>query len=428
MQRDAPGRPVDVVCQAVRLTGADVRLDLLEQRLREFAQAHEALRTTFEVNGDEVRPVAHPLLPPLLRRARDLGEAEAHTLARELAEQPFDLARGPLLRVVTASGTVPGEYWLLVAVHNLVFDAWSFELLLDWLAQPTPTPTPTPMPAPTPAPAPAPGSAIQAGPARSFGEFARQQRAWCAGPGGQAAAGYWRAELADAPAPLPTDRPRHPATQRPGRRLEFNQSAATARGIAEAARTEAASPYAGWLAVLWATLAEFGGSEDTVLGTFTANRDTPEAGEVVGYLLNVLPLRLRDPGERTHRARVRAVRAATRAGQRHLGYPGELIARDAGRGVPGAHPLFDAVLVFDNLGQQPRTIQGALVATADVDKGTARYDLTFAVYPGDAGADCWLEYDTERYDEATARQLVRRFTEFAERAAAAGASGAEGDR
>ncbi|QMU71301.1 condensation domain-containing protein [Streptacidiphilus sp. P02-A3a] len=416
VQRAAPGRPVDVVCQAVRLTGAGVDLDRLAARLREFVQAQEALRTTFETTGDVVRPVAHPRLPPLLRRERCSGEAQAHSRARELAEEPFDLAGGPLLRVVLAEGASPEECWLLVAVHNLVFDAWSFELLLDWLAAPAADDAPAADSAP----------AADRAPARPFGAFAREQRAWCAGPAGRAAAAYWGAELAAAPAPLPTDRPRRAATGRPGRRLEFSQSAATARGIAEAARSEAATPYAGWLAVLWATLAEFGGTEDTVLGTFTANRDTPEAGEVVGYLLNVLPLRLRDPGDGTHRSRVRAVRAATRAGQRHLGYPGELIARDAGRGLPGAHPLFDAVLVFDNLGQQERRIQGARVATADVDKGTARYDLTFAVHPGADGADCWLEYDTDRYDESTARRLVRRFSAFAERAATPG--GSEGDR
>lgn len=57
------------------------------------------------------------------------------------------------------------------------------------------------------------------------------------------------------------------------------------------------------------------------------------------------------------------------------------------------------------------------MATADLDKGTARYDLTLAVYPGPDGARGWLEYDTELYEESTARRIVERFTALAEEAA-----------
>ena len=376
------GSPVDVVCQAVHLTGGRIDLAALAELITEFAGRHEALRTTFAEQDGEIVPIVHDALPPRVTLLGRTTAEEAHALAKELAHEPFDLAHGPLLRVVLAEGAGEQDAWLLVVVHNVVFDAWSFELLLDALDR-------------------RPGHA-----ATPFSDFARTQQEWVAGAEGQAAATYWAAEVRDAPPPLPTDRPRTGATRRSGARVEFTLPPAVAEGIATVARREAATAYAGWLAVAWQALERFGGSQDVLLGTFTAGRDLPGTDTTVGYLLNVAPTRLRDAGDGSFPARVRAASAVSRAGLRHIAYPGELIDT-----LP-----FDAVFVFDSLGEAPRTIQGALVSTEDLDKGTARYDLTLAVYPRTDGVSGWLEYDTERYDEATARRLAELFTAVAEEA------------
>ncbi|PSM39760.1 hypothetical protein C6Y14_30220 [Streptomyces dioscori] len=397
--RTAAGRPVDVVCQAVRLTGAPVDLALLAGRVQGFVRAHEALRTTFEEHAGAVRPVVHEDLPPRLVRTRcPAGPDQAHALARELAHEPFDLAEGPLVRVALAEGASAEEAWLLVVVHNLVFDAWSFELLLDELGR---------------------DSAEFAPATRPFGRFALEQAESTAGPQGRAAARFWAEELAGAPPPLPTDRPRGQAAPGGGGRVDFTLTGTVAQGIAAAARDSAATAYAGWVAVAWATLAEFGGRPDVLLGTFTANRDRPDAQRTVGYLLNVLPLRLRDPGDGTWAARIRAAHTASKRGLRHAAYPGELITAE--RRLPGLHPLLDMAFVYDSPVGGPRTVQGAVVSTADVDKGVARYGLTLAIHPAPEGASGWIEYDTGLYDRNTVAHLADRFTALA--AQASGASG-----
>ncbi|MCZ0974468.1 condensation domain-containing protein [Streptomyces albulus] len=294
-----------------------------------------------------------------------------------------------------AEGATADEAWLLVVVPNLVFDAWSFELLLDELARPADTDPPAAPP---------------------FRDAARDQRAagWRAPPAGRPP----RTGRPRSPTPRrrcrPTDRaPRAPPGRAPGWTSALSRTVSD--GILAAAQRAATTAYAGWLAVAWAALAEHGGRDDVLLGTFTAGRDRPGSTDVVGYLLNVLPVRLRDAGDGSHAARTRAAGAATRAQLAHAAYPGELITER--RRVPGTHPLLDAVFVFDNLGEATREIQGARVTTADLDKGTARYDLTLAVYPGPDGAQGWLEYDTELYEEGTARRIVERFTALAEQAA-----------
>src|SRR5690242_6756282 len=88
---------------ALRLSG---QLDIaaLERTLNEIVRRHEVLRTTFDaLDGEPVQLIATarrlelPLtdlrhLPPAER------EAEAVRLAVQSALQPFDFARGPMLR------------------------------------------------------------------------------------------------------------------------------------------------------------------------------------------------------------------------------------------------------------------------------------------------------------------------------------------
>ncbi|MDN5929530.1 MAG: condensation domain-containing protein [Pseudonocardia sp.] len=365
-----------VVCQAVRLRG---RVDpaALEARLASFVQRHEALRTTFYSDGATVRPVVRSALPPRVVRLRCSGLSEAEAVARALSDEPFDLGTGPLLRVGLAEDASADETWLLLAVPNLVFDAWSFELLLDWLALPAD-----------------PDDA----PARPFSAFAADQVLWVDSAEGQAAAAYWTGVVADPPPPVAADRS-DVATDRTGRRIAFTLPGARATAVAAAARAEGATPFAGWLALFGAVLADFTGTPDVLVGTFTANRDRPGAAEIVGYLLNVLPLRLRNPVQADLQAWLRVARDQTRGALRHAAYPGELIEGLA----------LQAVFVFENLTPNPRRIQGALVEPVDVDRGAVRYDLTLSVQPGPGEVVCWLDYDQTRYAEATIRCLAERF-------------------
>ena len=123
---------------AVRISGL---LDqaALEKSLEEIVRRHETLRTTFPLRGGEpVQVVAAPAplnLPVTDLRELPLSEREAQLdeiLTRE-AREPFDLARGPLLRVKLVR-QADDEHVLLVTMHHIVSDGWSLDLFLRELA------------------------------------------------------------------------------------------------------------------------------------------------------------------------------------------------------------------------------------------------------------------------------------------------------
>ena len=104
LDRLEPGTALYNLPIGLRLSGR-VDLGALERALNEVVRRHEVLRTTFAVrDGEPVQLITPSLTVPLpvidLRdRPATAREVEAMARATDEIRQPFDLARGPLLRV-----------------------------------------------------------------------------------------------------------------------------------------------------------------------------------------------------------------------------------------------------------------------------------------------------------------------------------------
>src|SRR5262249_8241286 len=123
---------------AFRVAGL-LRPAVLAAAFGRLMERHETLRTTFPVrDGQPVQwigppqPVALPVadLSALPEAARD-GEVER--LASPGSQPPFDLARGPLLRVALLR-LAADEHVLVVTLHHIVSDAWSTWVVVRDLA------------------------------------------------------------------------------------------------------------------------------------------------------------------------------------------------------------------------------------------------------------------------------------------------------
>jgi amino acid adenylation domain-containing protein len=125
-----------------RIQGEGLRVEALAAALRQVVRRHEALRTVFREGADgQPEQLVLPLETTL--EVVDLsGIDDPDRRLLELAELPFDLAAGPLLRgvLLRVSG---GDHRLLLSMHHVASDGWSIgvlarELSALYLGQPLP--------------------------------------------------------------------------------------------------------------------------------------------------------------------------------------------------------------------------------------------------------------------------------------------------
>ena len=119
------------------LHGLQLRGDLdraaLRRALNQIVARHEALRTVFTlVDGKPLQKIADKLDSQFQLIEHDLREcnnsaAESQRLIAEEAGTSMDLHTGPLIRgrLIRQSNE---EYVLLITIHHIVSDAWSFGL------------------------------------------------------------------------------------------------------------------------------------------------------------------------------------------------------------------------------------------------------------------------------------------------------------
>ena len=293
-----PGQAVYNVPAVLRVAGA-VSESALGQSFDEVLRRHEVLRTTFSVvEGGPVQAIAPSLSLPVA--VVDLGglpeperEAELSRLIAEETARPFDLARGPLLRV-SLLRLCDAESVLVLVLHHIVVDAWSMGNLVRELT--------TCYEAFSHGGEPAlPELPVQ------YADFAHWQREWLRGEVLEAELAYWRRQLADLPVlGLSTDRPRPAVQTYRGSQEGFRLSRSLSGSLHALSRRSGVTLFMTLLAGFQTLLSRYTGQDTIVVGTPIASRGQVEIEGLIGFFLNTIVLRGDLAGNPTFRELARA--------------------------------------------------------------------------------------------------------------------------
>ena len=383
----------------VRLHGV-LDVPALERAVDEIVRRHAALRTTFR--DDQGRPVQviHPAAPLALSQV-DLGplaegarEERIRVLAVEEAARPFDLARGPLLRV-TLMRVGCEEHVLLATTHHIVSDAWSMGIFVREL---------TTLYGAFVAGRPSPLPALR----WQYADYARWQREHLQAEVLDAQLAYWTRTLGgELPLlDLPADRPRPAVRTSAGAVERFALPAPLTIGVHDLARREQATPFMVLLAAFTTLLHRYTGQTDVMVGTPIANRSRLETEGLIGLFANTLVLRTDLSGAPTFRELLRRVRTTALGTYAHQDTPFEKLvevlqpARDMSRS-----PLFDVMFGLQNQPAEILTLPGLRLTPLASHSGTAKVDLTVQLAERDGVVGAVIEFSTDLFDAATIRRL-----------------------
>ncbi|MPZ25910.1 MAG: amino acid adenylation domain-containing protein [Micromonosporaceae bacterium] len=287
MEQFAPGTGAYTVPLSLRLRGG-LDPDALARSLDAVLARHECLRTRFETTDQgAVRIViSESASAPPVRIVDLAGDAtslpERVDRARELISdeiaRPFDLRQGPLLRAVLVR-LDPDDHVLLVATHHIVSDGWSTDVLADELLALYESFAQGEHPA-------LPELPVQ------YGDYAAWQRERLAAGRLDAAREYWRRQLAGLPPlELPIDRPRGAEQTFAGQSHRFRLERPLVDALQRLAGSAGATLHMALLAAFQVLLSRHTGATDFAVGSPVAGRPLPELERLIGFFVNMLPIR-----------------------------------------------------------------------------------------------------------------------------------------
>jgi amino acid adenylation domain-containing protein len=397
-----PGSPFYNIPIALSLAG---RLDraAFAASVAGIVRRHESLRTAFdEVDSEPVQRIAPAAAVAVPVPTVDLAglpeaarRAEASRLARLEALRPFDLERGPLLRVALLRLEAE-EHLALFTLHHIVSDGWSTGLVTRELAA-----LYTALAEGRPAPLPEPEL--------QYADYARWQRDWLGGEALEALTEFWRRELGDAPPrlDLPGDRLRPAAASTRGGARSRLLPPELVADVERLARTESATLFMVVLAAGAALLGWLAGVEDLVIGTDVAGRNRAETEGIVGFFINQLALRCRLGGDPEFRELVARVREATLTAYAHQDLPFdklvEILNPERSRAFA---PIFQAKINLHNMPAPPLELPGLTIAPVAVARATAQFDWILNLTPLPEGMQAAIEYSADLFDPPTVDRML----------------------
>ncbi len=408
--------PADSTYNIAAATRLRVPLDAaaLERALRALVDRHDALRTTFPVLAGEPRQRVADHLDFTLGREDATGWSEERLRSRlaEEAWRPFDLERGPLLRVTLMTGGDGGGGVLLLVIHHIVADFWSLAVLMREL----------------PAlyrEAAGGGPAGLAPAGLAYEEHVRLEREALSGDRGEALLAYWRQRLAGLPTlEMATDRPRPGVQTYHGDVHQLRLPPDLAAALRAASRARHATLFMTLVAALQTLLGRHTGQEDLAIGSPRAGRSQSKFAGTVGYFVNPVVLRGDLSGDPSFAGLLERTKASVAAAFEHGDYPLPLLAerlqpvRDASR-----TPLFQVsfVLQKETRGAEGLTAFALGEEGVELDLGDlqleslairrppAPFDLQLHCVERQGGLSLALQYNTDLFDAATAAHLMDRF-------------------
>jgi acyl carrier protein len=394
-----PGSPLYTVPVAFRIEG---RLDVaaLAGALAEIVRRHEVLRTRFvEVGGEPVQVIS-PRLPEPMLPLIDLGALPAATharesrrLAQEAVRQPFDLARGPLVRFALAR-LAAEEHTFFLAMHHIVSDAWSMGILLRELAALYSGFRTTTLARLPPLPV-------------QYVDYAIWQREWLHGEVLERDIDYWRGQLDGSAAmlDLPADRPRPAVQSYRGDFTSWRLPRALGERLDAAAREMVATPFIVLMAAFQALLYRSTQQTEINVGTPIAGRTRVETEDLIGFFVNTLVLRTSLAGNPTFAALVARVRGVALGAYAHQDVPFERLVEALEPERSLSHtPLFQVMFALHN---EPLvfTLAGLRMTPIGTHGGTAKFDLLLALGNEGEGLAGGFEYNADLFDGATVARL-----------------------
>ncbi|WP_455884008.1 amino acid adenylation domain-containing protein, partial [Pseudomonas protegens] len=384
------------VPSALRLKGS-LDQPALQRAFDTLVARHDSLRVSLQQEGERTVQVIDPHARIELASLHT-DEEGLKALIETLITQPFDLRKGPLMRV-SLLRLAEDEHVLVLVQHHIISDGWSMQVMVDELVQLYTACSQG-------QPLQLPDLPIQ------YVDYALWQRSWMEAGEKARQLDYWRAQLGgEQPVlELPFDHQRPALPTHRGARLSVPLAAPLLEELKTLAQREGVTLFMLLLASYQVLLHRYSGHQDIRVGVPIANRNRIETERLIGFFVNTQVLKAEIDGHTTVRALLAQVKQRALEAQAHQDLPFEQLveALQPERSL-SLSPLFQ--VAFNHhvslAGGHLRRLGHLQISPVSWDEAVAQFDLTLDIEESKDQLHASLSYATDLFDAATIERMAR---------------------
>ncbi len=373
----------------LELTG-DVIVSRLEKAIAAIVQKHEALRTSFHLQGEEIVQKVHAQVTIKLDYMEAANKSEAERIVSNWIK-PFELDKVPLMR--SGIVKVDNSYLLFWDMHHIISDGTTTGILVEDFIQAYE------------------GAQLKAEPVQ-YKEFAQWEKLQKEKGNWEKQKAYWKKELeGELPVlELPTIKMRTKWHNNEGDNITFEINEEILSNLKNVVREAGATMYMALMAGYGILLSKYSGQKDIIIGSPIAGRSHAQIEKVAGMFVNTLAIRTQPEDMKTIKTYLIEVKHKLLNAYENQEYPyDELVEELSIKRDPSRNPLFDTMLVLQNAEMKEITLSGVTIKPLAANSKKAKFDITLNIEEVNGKLICEVEYRSKLYCRDIITQMVKHY-------------------
>lgn len=387
---------------AIRLNG-QLDWQVLERCYHTLLQRHESLRTTFSIVDGQPVQIIKPFSKPEIKiiDLRDLPEDQREkqsiVAAEQEASKPFDLQKGPLIRICVIR-LADDDQLLVYNLHHIICDAWAIAFLERELVSLY--------------------NAYSSGeslylpePRIQYIDFAAWQRQWLQKEVHDSQMKYWRNKLSDAPIlELPSDFPRSAVMTFRGAYEGFDLSRTLLDELMVLSLREGVTLFMLLMAAFKVLLYRYTGQTDITICVPIANRNWQATEPLIGTLVNTLLMRTDLSGNPSFCQLLQRVREVSLEAYSNQDIPFAKLVADLQPERDLSHqPLAQIMFNVVETETSPLDLKGLNANILEINRYGSQFDLTLSITNTNIMRRVDIEYNTDLFRSDTISRMLQHY-------------------
>jgi acyl transferase domain-containing protein/SAM-dependent methyltransferase/acyl carrier protein len=378
---------------------------------------HQALRTTFPSRDNDPIQLVHEKMDIKFEcvDVSTWSKKELYNVLNQEARKPFNIVNGPLWRARLYSVS-ENEHYFFLSMHHIITDGWSMWIFMYELNDIYEAETKNLQ-------VELPTLPLQ------YTEYTNWMYQELLGQEGKEMQKYWSEKLQNVPHELTLNfqKQRPSSIKTDGAKKNFRLSKEQSKQLVSFSESNGLTPYMTLLSTFGTLMYLYSKQKEFVIGSPVSGRTHPDFEGLMGYFINMLPIRLKMDENLAFKHLLNQVKNTVLEAYDNQVYPFSLMVNDLQvPRDPSRSPLFQVAFVWQQAhkseakqeGLAPFFLeeagmmskQGALqMESIPLDHNVSLFDLTLKMAEGSSDISGMVEYSTDLYEEDHINQLISDF-------------------